>query len=286
MRWRGRRQSENVEDRRGQGTRGMKIGGGVGIGTLILAAVIYFMGGNPLQVLQQPPQGEQDPQKPPTQQEQDLRDFAAVVLQDTEDVWSAELPRQIGKKYRVPKLVIYTQATQTGCGLGDAGMGPFYCPADEDVYIDLQFFVELKTRFGAPGDFAAAYVIAHEVGHHVQNIMERNRWVHAQQQSLSELEGKRLSVRLELQADYYAGVWAHHAQKKKNILEEGDIEEALGAAAAVGDDTLQRKSGRRVDVDSFSHGSAEQRARWFRKGFQSGDINAGEALFQLPYEDL
>ena len=203
--------------------------------------------------------------------------FASVVLADTEDVWS-KLFAQMGEQYQEPVLVLFTDQTQSGCGFAGSATGPFYCPADEKVYIDLSFNVELKNRFGAPGDFAQAYVIAHEVGHHVQNLMGITDKVDQMRGRISQAEYNRLSVRLELQADFLAGVWAHHAQKLNNILDPGDIEEALNAANAIGDDRLQQQSGGSVVPDAFTHGTSEQRMRWFKKGFETGDINQGDTF--------
>ncbi len=276
MRWQGRRQSSNVEDRRGISSKGM-IGGG--IGTIVIALIIYFMGGNPEQLknLIQEPQKSNQSTYQGTPEENKLKDFASVVLADTEDVWT-QLFSQMGKTYQPAKLVIFTNQVESGCGIAAAGSGPFYCPADARVYIDLSFCDELKNRFNAPGDFALAYVIAHEVGHHVQNLLGTSAKVSALQGELSEKDYNKYSVRLELQADFYAGVWAHHDQKLHDILEEGDIEEALNAASAVGDDRIQKSAQGYIVPDSFTHGTSEQRTRWFRKGFESGDIKQGDTF--------
>ncbi|HET9272769.1 MAG TPA: neutral zinc metallopeptidase [Methyloceanibacter sp.] len=275
MRWQGRRQSGNVVDRRGMpiGGRGLAFGGG-GAGLLIIALIVFIMGGNPLALLQQAPsiQLPGGGQTAPTSPEEDqLAQFVGVVLADTEDVWN-KLFEQRGQRYIEPKLVLFTGQTQSGCGYASSAVGPFYCPADQTVYVDLGFFAELRRRFGAPGDFAQAYVIAHEVGHHVQNLLGISEQVQARRTQLSEVEYNQLSVRLELQADFLAGVWAHHAERLKNILDPGDVEEALRAASAIGDDTLQKEAQGHVVPDAFTHGSSAQRVRWFRQGLDSGDL--------------
>jgi predicted metalloprotease len=262
MRWREGRRSTHVQDRRGAG-RPMLIGGG--IGGLLLMAVAFLLGGDPSSLIGGGSSGPPDPAQ------DEAADFTSVVLADTEDVWNAQF-QQRGLDYREPELVIFRDAVQSGCGYGTAEVGPFYCPADQHVYLDLAFFDELERRFEAPGDFARAYVIAHEVGHHVQTQLGISRSVVAESRGLSEEDANELSVRQELQADCFAGVWAHHAQRSRNILEEGDLEEALGAASAIGDDTLQRRSGGRVVPDSFTHGTSAQRARWFRRGLESGSV--------------
>lgn len=280
MRWQGGRQSGNVEDRRGMGRAPMAIGG---IGTLVLLLVVMFLGGDPRLVLDQLGGGGPGIQPPNQQQrefspeEEKLKEFVSVVLADTEDVWH-ELFRQQGRTYREPNLVLFTGSVDSACGSASAAVGPFYCPADEKVYLDLGFYDEMRDRFQAPGDFAQAYVIAHEIGHHVQNQLGISDRVHAMQGRVSKAEYNDLSVRLELQADYFAGVWAHHAQRARQILEEGDIEEALEAAAAIGDDRLQMQSKGYVVPDSFTHGTSAQRARWFRKGLVSGDISEGDTF--------
>jgi uncharacterized protein len=272
MRWEGRRQSTNVEDRRHMSPRGMAMGGG--IGSIILVVIALLMGVNPMALMQQGgPQGPAvvDPR------DDERKEFVSVVLADTEEVWH-KLFKQMGKNYEEPKLVLFRGRVESACGMADSAVGPFYCPRDHKVYIDLQFFEELQRKFGAPGDFAQAYVIAHEVGHHVQNLLGTSDWVQNQRSRLSTTEYNQLSVRLELQADFFAGVWAHHAQRMRNILEEGDIEEAMRAAEAIGDDRLQRRSQGYVVPDSFTHGSSEQRARWFRRGLQTGDMRAGDTF--------
>lgn len=276
MRWQGRRQSSNVEDRRGVSPKGM-VGGG--IGTVIIMLIIYFMGGSPEQIKNtiQTPEKSTKSAYQGSAEENQLKDFSAVVLADTEDVWT-KLFKDNGSTYQPAKLVIYSGQVESGCGLGDAGSGPFYCPADGKVYLDLSFCNDLKNRFNAPGDFALAYVIAHEVGHHVQNLLGISEKVSALREKLSETEYNKYSVRLELQADFFAGVWAHHAQKLSNILEAGDIEEALNAASAVGDDRIQKSVQGYIVPDSFTHGTSEQRMRWFKKGFETGDINQGDSF--------
>lgn len=276
MRWEGRRESENIEDRRGAG---FSVGraGGIGIGTIVLALVAMFFGVDPSIVLQNapssPPQADVREQAPgQTAAAQDeMRRFVAVVLADTEDVWN-EAFRRAGKQYREPKLVIYTGGTRTGCGVGQAAMGPFYCPQDQNVYIDLAFYEDMRRRFKAPGDFAQAYVIAHEVGHHVQTLLGISDKVRSMQSRASEEQSNAIQVRMELQADCFAGVWANRTQKAKNILEAGDVEEALNAASAIGDDRLQQRSQGYVVPESFTHGSSDQRVRWFRRGIETGDM--------------
>ncbi len=278
MRWIGRRQSTNIEDRRGQTTR--RVAGG-GCGTIILVLIVWLLfGGNPLELLNTlQPTGEQSSVSTyqGTAEENELAQFVGVVLGDTEDVWHM-LFRQAGMEYREPKLVLFSDAVQSACGFASAATGPFYCPGDEKVYIDLAFFRELQQRFEAPGDFAMAYVIAHEVGHHVQNLLGINDRVMAMRNRMSQREFNKYLVRLELQADFLAGVWAHHAQRMHNILEEGDIEEAINAASAVGDDRIMKRTQGYVVPDAFTHGTSEQRVRWFTKGFKTGDMNQGDTF--------
>jgi predicted metalloprotease len=287
MQWRGRRESSNVEDRRGIG--GPALAGG-GIVTLVIALIVWLMGGDPRQVMQSPPGGGTDTRDARTAggqmggEQDEMGKFVAVVLADTEDVWNKQF-QDMRRQYREPKLVLFTGRVQSACGHASAASGPFYCPADQHVYIDLAFYRELKERFKAPGDFAQAYVIAHEVGHHVQRLMGTTERVDSMRGRVSEAEYNRLSVRLELQADFYAGVWAHHAQKVKRILEPGDVEEALRAAAAIGDDRLQKQSQGYIVPDSFTHGTSEQRVRWFRRGFETGDLRQGDT-FSVPDDRL
>jgi predicted metalloprotease len=287
MRWQGGRQSENVEDRRGM--RGPVMVGG-GITTLVLMLLVWLMGGNPLAVLQQmPPPGAQVGPVEPGAEGQGIddgqREFVAAVLGDTEDVWNQQF-RAAGRTYREPKLILFSDSTQSACGFAQSATGPFYCPADEQVYLDTAFFREMEERFRAPGDFARAYVIAHEVGHHVQKVLGWSDQVHNLQQRAGKVEANKLSVRLELQADYLAGVWAHHANRSRQILERGDVEAALNAATAIGDDRLQRESTGHVVPDSFTHGSSAQRVRWFRRGLETGNFEAAEQLFKLDEDEL
>lgn len=287
MRWQGGRQSDNVEDRRGNPGSPVALGGGLGM--LVLVVIALVLGIDPRPLLQnaanlQPAQQAVPDNPERSDADDELRQFVAVVLGDTEDVWNA-LFEDMGRQYPNPTLVLFTGQTRSACGFADAAMGPFYCPADQKVYIDLAFFDEMRTRFGAPGDFAQAYVIAHEIGHHVQNQMGILERVHALKDRVGEAEYNEYSVRLELQADYLAGVWAHHAQKMRHILEPGDVEEALNAASAIGDDRLQMQSRGVVVPDSFTHGTSVQRARWFRKGLQSGKVSDGDT-FKVAYGDL
>lgn len=277
MRWQGRRESGNVEDRRGIGVG--TIGAGGGIVTLIVLVISILLGADPRQLLQTldtgaPTAEVQSQQIDPAQEP--LRQFVSVVLADTEDVWERLFRDALGQPYQQPKMVLFSGNVQSGCGFASAAVGPFYCPADQRVYIDLTFYNDLKRRFNAPGDFAMAYVIAHEVGHHVQRQLGFT----------AAPDDRQASVRLELQADYLAGVWAHHAQRTKQILEAGDIEEALHAANQIGDDTLQKRSQGYVVPDSFTHGTSTQRVRWFKRGFDSGDVKGMQVLFTLPYDQL
>lgn len=275
MKWEKFRRSSNVEDRRGVRGGGKGLLGG-GIGGIVILLVAWYFGLDPQMLMQgaqmldsnSSQQGEalqtsQDPQS----------EMVAHVLGDTEDVWNALFAQQ-GGQYRAPRLILFNDATPTACGMGQSAMGPFYCPPDEQVYIDLSFFRDLHQRFGAPGDFAQAYVIAHEVGHHVQNLMGLSEQVHQARQELSEADGNALSVKLELQADCFAGLWAHHAEGRFQFLEAGDVEEALNAAAAIGDDRLQRQAGGQVVPESFTHGSSAQRVQWFRTGLNQGQLAA------------
>lgn len=266
MRWEGREQSENVEDRRRGGGGRMALGGG--LGTLVLLLIVWLLGGDPMQFLQQTGGGGVGVEAPASPEEEKTKAFVATILKDTETIWHEEFAR-MGKTYEEPTLVFFSSQVQSGCGFAGAQMGPFYCPADRKVYIDLSFFNELSERFDAPGDFAQAYVIAHEVGHHVQNLLGISGQVQQMRQRVGEAESNELSVRLELQADFLAGMWARKGQQKFNFLEEGDLDEALRAANQIGDDTLQRRSQGVVVPDSFTHGSSAQRMRWFKKGLQS-----------------
>jgi predicted metalloprotease len=277
MLWKGRRESENVEDRRGIGRGGLAIGGG--LGTVVILLIAMFFGVDPRAILDQTgeePAVSTRAARPASPAEDELRHFVAVVLAETEDVWTG-IFRQNGREYRDPTLVLFTDQVQSACGTAGSATGPFYCPGDQKVYIDLAFYRDLKQRLGAPGDFAQAYVIAHEVGHHVQRLLGISDKVHSAQSRMSRSQANDLSVRLELQADFFAGVWANQA-KNKGLLEAGDIEEALGAASAVGDDRLQRQAQGRVVPDSFTHGTSEQRVRWFRKGLDTGDFKQGDTF--------
>jgi predicted metalloprotease len=287
MRWSGRRESDNVEDRRGMPMKGVAAGGG-GVLLLIIIVVSLLTGKDPTPLLQQTQQQQQGggAAQPVDPAQEPLRQFVAVVLADTEDAWEALLPKEIGRPYEQPKLVLFSSQVESACGFASAATGPFYCPGDHKVYLDLAFFDEMKRKFGAPGDFAMAYVVAHEVGHHVQNLLGLSDKVHQARGRVSQEEFNALSVRLELQADYLAGVWAHHAQRTKNILESGDVEEALNAANAIGDDTLQKQAQGYVVPDSFTHGSSAQRVRWFKRGLESGDVKGMRVLFEMPYDRL
>ena len=284
MLFRNGRESDNIEDRRDEGGGGGfgGFGGGrsIGVGTIVIALVAMYFGIDPRVVLdtagvtqQRPPAEAAHRAAPRSAAENELARFSSMVLADTEDTWGA-IFKEAGGRYDQPRMVLYTGATRSGCGVGQAAMGPFYCPADRKVYLDLSFFNELKDRFRAPGDFAQAYVIAHEVGHHVQNLLGISEKVQRAREQVSERQGNQLSVRLELQADCLAGVWAHHADRSRQVLEAGDVEEALGAATAIGDDQLQRQSQGRVMPDSFTHGSSAQRVRWFRAGLEKGTLKA------------
>ena len=283
MKWEGGRESENIEDRRGAGGgggMGRGIAGG-GIGVVLIAVVAMFLGIDPSVVLgllggngplsSGPQVSQQAPAQRPPANDVGAK-FVSVVLADTEDTWTS-LFKQGGSQYRVPKLVLFRGAVQSACGNAQSAMGPFYCPGDHKVYIDLSFFDELEQRFRAPGDFAKAYVIAHEVGHHVQNLLGIAEKVDAQRKRVSEAENNKLSVRMELQADCLAGIWAHHANRTRQILERGDVEAAMAAATAIGDDRLQKQARGYVSPESFTHGSSAQRVRWFRRGLDSGQIN-------------
>jgi predicted metalloprotease len=277
MLWQGRRESDNVEDARGSGGGGRLVLGG-GIGTVVLVVLYLLLGGDPQalfnsQQAQLPQTAQYDSQAP----RDEASKFVAVVLANTEDAWN-EIFRQMGREYQEPRLVLFTDMIQSGCGFASGATGPFYCPQDRRVYIDLGFFRELQQRLGAGGDFAEAYVIAHEVGHHVQNLLGISDRVQAMRRRVSEAEYNQLSVRLELQADFLAGVWARYTDRVKHVVEAGDIEEAMRAAAAVGDDRLQYRSRGHVVPDSFTHGTSEQRVRWFRRGYETADLSQGDTF--------
>jgi hypothetical protein len=279
MKWLGRRKSDNVEDRRGIGGRGLAVGGG--LGGLIIIALYFLLGGNPDQITQSlQPGGETSPGaagQPLSEKDKEMGDFVSAVLADTEDVWGTVFGES-GQQYREPRLVLFTDQVQSACGYAGAATGPFYCPGDEKVYLDLSFFDEMQLKLGAPGDFALAYVIAHEIGHHVQNLLGINDQVMSQRGRVSDREFNQLLVRLELQADFLAGVWAHYARQAADYLEQGDIEEGINAAGAVGDDRIQRQTQGYVVPDAFTHGTSEQRVRWFKKGLETGDIRQGDTF--------
>jgi len=278
MRWQNRQRSKNVEDHRG-GRTVKRVGGGIGIGAIILAIIAFLLGENPLNVLQQF-QTEPATQVTTTRDKNEdvLADFVSVVLKETEDVWTKLFAENMGETYIPPKLVLYSGYDQSGCGTAQSATGPFYCPADQKIYIDLSFYKDLQKRFHATGDFAMAYIIAHEVGHHVQNLLGITYEVESRRRKLDQKGANVLSVRLELQADFLAGVWAHYEQKMQNILEKGDLEEAVNAAAAVGDDRIQMQARGYVIPDAFTHGTSRQRVRWFLKGWETGDLSQGNTF--------
>lgn len=278
MRWVGRRQSSNVEDRRGMGTRGgLAVGGGVG--AVIITLIVLFLGGDPGTILDQ----GQNSYIPTTvaAQTDEMTQFVKVVLADTEDLWTQQF-QELGRTYQPPTLVLFSGTVQTGSGMATSATGPFYSPTDQKVYIDFSFYRELTDRFQAPGDFAQAYVIAHEVGHHVQNLLGILDQVSAQEQQVSKEEANQLSVRLELQADFFAGMWAHYTQSLPDVLQPGDIDEALAAATAIGDDRIQMQAQGYVTPDTFTHGTSEQRSRWFKLGYETGDISRGDTFSANP----
>ncbi len=284
MRWKGRRQSDNVEDLRGSKAKKAAFGG---IGVIIIAVIVMLLGGNPedvVKVMQNTQTSAVTSEEPAvlTQEDRELGEFVSVVLADVEDVWT-EIFTQNGMQYRKPRLVLYSDAVNSACGFAQAATGPFYCPGDEKVYIDLSFFKEMKDRLNAPGDFAMAYVIAHEVGHHVQTLLGTMNEVQGLRGRMDKVEYNKIMVCLELQADFYAGVFAHYADKMMNVLEEGDIEEAMNAASAVGDDRLQKMQTGRVVPDAFTHGTSRQRMEWFMKGYRTGDIQQGDTFAAFGY---
>jgi len=275
MRWRSGRRSRNIEDRRGMRISRKAKGGGIGI--IVIALIAMYFGIDPSLILNQqgPPSvstSSHSTSSLSTPANEQLVDFVSVVLGDTEDTWH-ELFRQMGKTYKEPVLVLFSGAVESACGFAQAAVGPFYCPRDQKVYIDLSFYQDLKNRYQAPGDFAQAYVISHEVGHHVQTLLGISQQVHKLRGRLNEVDANKVSVMQELQADCFAGVWAHHAHRTRQILEEGDVEEALNAASSIGDDRLQQQSRGYVTPDSFTHGSSKQRVRWFRQGLKTGKIS-------------
>lgn len=280
MRWQDRRESTNVEDRRRVTPGRVAIGGG--LGTIVILLVMVFLGADPqtlVQVIEQTQQISEPVAEsgPPNPLDDEMKKFISVVLADTEEVWHHQF-QKMGERYLEPKLVMFSGQVRSACGFASAASGPFYCPGDQKVYLDLEFFQELKRRFKAPGDFAQAYVVAHEIGHHVQKLLGITDQVDAMRSRLSQEEYNQLSVRLELQADFLAGLWAHHAQKQWQILEPGDIEEALNAATAIGDDRLQKQAQGYVVPESFTHGTSAQRVRWFRRGLESGDFSQGDTF--------
>lgn len=275
MKWQGRQGSGNIEDRRGMSKGRMALGGG--IGTIVIILVVTLLGGDPSQLLDSMQGGSETEQISTTAEEDQMAQFVSVVLKDTETIWE-KIFKQSGSSYRQPTLVLFRNEVQSACGYAGAASGPFYCPEDEKIYIDLSFCDQLKTKFGAHGDFAIAYVIAHEIGHHVQNQLGILNKVTNQRSGLSQTKGNQLTVRLELQADFLSGMWAHYAKEMLNTLEAGDLEEAMNAAAAVGDDNLQMKYQGRVVPDAFTHGTSAQRKEWFRKGYESGDFDQGDTF--------
>ena len=284
MRWQGREGRRNVEDRRGRNMK--RVGGGIGIGTILVVIMALLFGDDPGRVLgsvlnqagQKQAPSSSNQQYQPSAQEEELAQMVSVVLKETEDVWADIFREQLNRRYEPAILVLYSGTDQSACGYAQAATGPFYCPADKKVYIDLSFYDELRRKFKAPGDFAMAYVVAHEVAHHVQNLLGITRQMDAQRGRVSKTEYNDLSVRLELQADFLSGVWAHHAHNKTGLLERGDIEEAMNAAAAIGDDRIQMQSRGYVVPESFTHGTSEQRMRWLRKGLETGDISQGDTF--------
>ncbi|MEZ5535941.1 MAG: neutral zinc metallopeptidase [Thiolinea sp.] len=278
MRWRSGRRSTNIEDRRGRGMgRPAKLGGGIGL--LLMMLFVWLMGGDAVQMLGMGGNNSGQSTSAQSAANQESADFVSAVVAQTEDVWNP-LFQRAGLNYREPKLVLYNDQIQSACGYSTAASGPFYCPGDQKVYIDLSFFNELKAM-GAPGDFAQAYVLGHEIAHHVQKQLGTSDKIMRLQSQVSQQDANKLSVLLELQADCYAGVWAHHAQKQQNIFEQGDLEEGLNAAASIGDDRLQRMSGRRINPDSFTHGTSMQRVQWFKTGLQYGDMSRCDTFAQL-----
>jgi uncharacterized protein len=276
MRWKGRKQSSNVEDRRGLSAKGLA---GGGIGTIVIVLVVLLLGGDPTSLIQNIQTTDQTTTSNYTEtaEEKELAQFVSVVLAETETVWH-NIFSDLGSNYREPKLVLFSGSVQSACGVAGSSTGPFYCPGDQKLYIDLSFYQELQTKFKAPGDFAMAYVVAHEVGHHIQNLLGTMEKVQQLRSRVSQEEYNQYSVRLELQADFYAGVWAHYTDRIEGLLEEGDLEEALNAASAVGDDRIQKQAQGYVVPESFTHGTSEQRKRWFYKGYKTGDIRQGDTF--------
>jgi predicted metalloprotease len=292
MDWEKGEQSENLEDRRRTGPRNIAIGGGVGIVVILIAALLGINPDKVKQFLANVPAGQaeqgqgQEEQRPPTAEEERSRKFAATILRFTEKVWDEQF-RKAGKTYEKPHMVLFTREVETGCGNAPSSVGPFYCPADRTVYLDPTFFDELQQRLGgSKAEFSQAYVIAHEVGHHVQNLLGYSRIVDEKRQTLPKAEFNKWSVRLELQADYLAGVWAHYGQEKFHFIEPGDVESAIKSANAIGDDRLQKRAGGFVSPEKYTHGTSEQRVKWFRLGLETGDLKNLKKMFEMPYEDL
>ena len=294
MQWRGRRQSTNVEDRRGVPGKALA-GGGLGLGGLLVIGLVWLLGGNvrqAAQVVNRPGGGgavAQQGERAGVGEDDPAMDFVQVVLGSTEDVWNEQFSEQFPRPYEDPTLVLFAanQRVDTeGCGIAGAGVGPFYCPASRKVFLCPQFFDQLQNDLGAPGDFACAYVIAHEIGHHIQNLLGYSDRVEQIRRTSSREDANRASVRLELQADYLAGVWAHHARDAQGFIESGDVEEAINAAGRIGDDTLQREATGTVNPEGFTHGTSAQRVRWFREGLRTGDLSLLDAFFELPYGRL
>jgi predicted metalloprotease len=286
MKWEGRRESENVEDRRGMGVKARVALGG---GSILIMLIAMFLGVDPNKIAALVGQGGGAPgpveKRPIDPEEERLAKFSRTIFADTEEVWD-ELFRKNNLKYEKPTLVLFSGRVESACGLANSAVGPFYCPADGKVYIDLSFYQDMQRKLNAPGEFARAYVLAHEVGHHVQNLLGYSAKVHQARQTLSKAEANKMSVRLELQADFLAGVWAHHAEKKFNFLEKGDVESAMNAANQIGDDRLQKQAQGYVVPDAFTHGTSKQRMRWFNEGLRTGDLSKLKQLFEIPYDEL
>ncbi len=289
MRWEGREQSTNVEDRRGVAMAAGGLVAGGGLGSIVLLLIMMFLGANPQQLMEQVGQqqeqsfGSRTTTNPGNDADAPLVEFVSVVMKDTEDVWGSLFREQLSARYQEPKLVLFKGQVRSACGEATAAVGPFYCPGDSNVYLDFDFFRELRERFKAPGDFAMAYVIAHEVGHHVQNQLGLSSKIQAMQNRAGEVERNQLSVRLELQADYLAGVWAKHAQETKHILESGDVGEAINAAGQIGDDKITKG---RVRKEKFTHGTSQQRVKWYSAGLASGDLRGMMKPFEVDFDAL
>jgi predicted metalloprotease len=289
MKWEGHQESGNIEDRRRFGGKGLAIGGGVGLLILIIGA-LFGLDPRKLNQLVGNPAGQAGPnqveERPATPEEERTRKFAATILGFTEEVWG-DLFRKAGERYEPPRMVLFSERVATGCGVAPSAVGPFYCPADKTVYLDPTFFDELAQKLGgSDAEFSQAYVVAHEIGHHVQNLLGYSQLVEQKRQTLPQEESNRWSVRLELQADYLAGVWAHHGQKKFAFLEKGDVESAIQSANAIGDDRLQRNAGGFTSPENYTHGTSSQRVKWFGLGLQTGDMSLMKKLFEMPYDDL